>query len=118
DRECGAQRPQAGGARADVVTLRALDRKLLRDLWGMRGQAIAIAFVIVAGVASYVAMTSVMQSLERTLDAYYAEHRFADGFATVRRAPERLAERLRAVPGVSHVQTRVTAGATLEVAGF
>jgi hypothetical protein len=29
-----------------VVRLRALDRKLLRDLWGMRGQALAIAFVM------------------------------------------------------------------------
>ena len=44
--------------------MRALDRKLLRDLRGMRGQAVAIAFVIMAGVASYVAMTSVMESLQ------------------------------------------------------
>ena len=98
--------------------MRALDRKLLRDLWGMRGQALAIAFVILAGVASYVAMTSVMESLQRTLAGYYAEYRFADGFASVRRAPERLAERLRTTPGIGMVQTRVSASANLEVAGF
>jgi putative ABC transport system permease protein len=29
----------------------ALDRKMLRDLWGMKGQALAIAFVVAGGVA-------------------------------------------------------------------
>jgi putative ABC transport system permease protein len=101
-----------------VVAIRALDRKLLRDLWGLRGQALAIGLVILAGVASYVAMTSVMESLQRTLAGYYADYRFADGFATVRRAPERLAGRLRTVTGVGLVQTRVTAGANIEIAGF
>jgi hypothetical protein len=43
-----AQRAPPASAGADVVKLRALDRKLLRDLRGMRGQAIAIGFVIVA----------------------------------------------------------------------
>ena len=100
------------------MKVRALDRKMLRDLSGMRGQAIAIAFVIVAGIATYVSMTSVMESLQRTLDNYYADFRFADGFATVRRAPESVSERLRLVPGVNHVQTRVTAGANLEIATF
>jgi putative ABC transport system permease protein len=98
--------------------MRALDRKMLRDLWGMRGQALAIALVIVAGVATYVAMTSVMDTLQRTLATYYREYRFADGFASVRRAPERLHARLRIVPGVGRVETRVTAGVSLEVPGF
>ena len=98
--------------------MRALDRKMLRDLWGMRGQALAIGLVIVAGVATYVAMTGVAEALQRTLDAYYAEYRFADAFASVRRAPAPLAERLRGVPGVNEVQTRVTAAVNLEVPGF
>jgi putative ABC transport system permease protein len=100
------------------VKVRALDRKMMRDLWAMRGQALAIAFVIVAGIATYVSMTSVMESLQGTLDDYYADYRFADGFASVRRAPESVAARLRMVPGVNHVQTRVTAAANLEVATF
>ena len=98
--------------------MKAIDRKMLRDLWAMRGQAAAIAVVIVAGVATYVAMTSVMDALQRTLDRYYIEYRFAEGFASVRRAPERLTERLSAVPGIAELQTRVLAGANLEVAGF
>ena len=100
------------------MKLRALDRKMLRDLAGMRGQAIAIAFVIIAGIATYVSMTSVMESLQNTLADYYADFRFADAFATVRRAPERVAARLRLVAGINSVETRVTAGANLEIATF
>lgn len=98
--------------------MRAFDRKLLRDLYGMRSQAVAIAFVVLAGVATYVSMRNVMASLERTLDDYYREYRFADGFASARRAPERVRARLTAIPGVSTVETRVTAPVNLEVPGF
>lgn len=100
------------------MRLRALDRKMLRDLRALRGQAAAIALVMIAGVATYVAMTSVVDTLDATLDSYYAEHHFADGFAAVRRAPLRVVEQLRAVPGVGRVEARVTAGASLEVPGF
>jgi putative ABC transport system permease protein len=68
----------------------ALDRKLLRDVWKMRGQAAAIALVVAAGVAMFVAYQSTFQSLRRTLDAYYDRQRFADVFASVKRAPQRL----------------------------
>lgn len=98
--------------------MKALDRKVLRDLWGMRGQAVAIGLVIVAGVATYVAMTGVMDTLQRTLAAYYVDYRFADGFAGVRRAPRGVEDRLREVPGIGRVETRVRAGVSLEVPGF
>ena len=32
----------------------ALNRKQLRDLWDLRGQALAIAIVIAGGVATYI----------------------------------------------------------------
>ena len=98
--------------------MRALDRKMLRDLWGMRGQALAIVFVILSGVATYVSMTGVMDSLQQTLRTYYAEYRFADGFATVRRAPEHLLERIREIPGINTAETRVVSRVNLEIAGF
>jgi putative ABC transport system permease protein len=101
-----------------VVKLRSLDRKLLRDLRGMMGQALAIMFVIIAGITTYVAMISVYDTLDGTLHRYYREYRFADGFASIRRAPEQVAERLRQVPGVAELETRVSASANLEVPGF
>ena len=98
--------------------MRALDRKMIRDLLGMRGQVVAISLVIIAGVATYVSMHSVMQALQQTLDEYYRDYRFADGFASIKRAPETLADRLRAVPGVNELETRVTAPVNLQVPGF
>jgi putative ABC transport system permease protein len=98
--------------------MNSLDRKMLRDLSGMRGQAIAIAFVILAGVSTYVTMSATMGSLKQSLDTYYTEYRFADAFATLRRAPERVAEDIRKIPGVNAVETRVVAFVNLEIEGF
>ena len=98
--------------------MKALDIKMLRDLRKMRGQMIAIVFVIIAGVSVYVTMSSVADTLQQTLDDYYFEYGFADGFASVRRAPESMAERLREVPGVNQVETRVSAPVNVEIQGF
>ena len=98
--------------------MRALDRKLLRDLWQMKGQAIAIGLVIASGVAMFVAYLSTFQSLRRTLDAYYDRYRMADVFMSLTRAPARLEPRIAAIPGVARVQTRVVADVTLDVAGM
>jgi len=98
--------------------VRALDRKLLRDLLGLRGQAVAIAMVIVSGVATYVMSVSTLDSLRRTQETYYRDHRFADAFVSLKRAPEEIAARIREIPGVDLVETRVAAAATLDIPGF
>lgn len=98
--------------------MRALDVKLLRDLWHLRGQALAIAAVIMGGVATLVMSLSTYDSLVLTRDRFYADYRFAEVFALLKRAPESLAERLREIPGVERLETRVRAGVKLEVEGF
>lgn len=98
--------------------LATLDRKLLRDLYAMRGQAIAIALVIAAGVSMFVMYLSTFDSLQRTQRTYYERQRFADVFAGVKRAPERLLEQLTAIPGVSQVETRVVSEVLLDVPGL
>lgn len=98
--------------------MRALDRKLLRDLWHLRGQVLAIAAVIMGGVATLVMSLSTYDSLVTTRDRFYTEYRFAEVFANLKRAPEPVAERLRAIPGVAHLETRVIAGVKLEVQNF
>ncbi len=77
----------------------ALDRKLLRDLWHIKGVAVAIALVIGAGLAMFVMSLGTVSSLEQTRSAYYERYRFADIFASVKRAPERLATRIEGIPG-------------------
>jgi putative ABC transport system permease protein len=101
-----------------VMTVSALDRKLVRDLLAMKGQALAIALVIASGVAMFVMYLSNFQSLRRTQAAYYDQQRFADVFAQLKRAPQRLEEQLREIPGVVAVDTRVVADVTLDVPGL
>jgi putative ABC transport system permease protein len=98
--------------------LRALDRKLIRDLWAMKGQSLAIAAVIAAGVAMFVMYLSNFDSLQRTRAAYYESARFADVFASLKRAPSSLEARIAALPGVDAVATRVVADVTLDVPGM
>jgi len=100
------------------MVMRALHRKLLRDLWRMRGQVLAIALVMASGVGVLVMSLTTVESLEETAIAYYERYRFGHVFARVERAPEHLAARLREIPGVQAVETRVVRTAILDVAGF
>jgi putative ABC transport system permease protein len=96
----------------------ALDRKLFRDLWGVRGQVIAISCVLAGGIATYVMSASTLDSLERTQAQVYREFRFPDLFAALKRAPAGLAERIAIIPGVQAVETRVAAPANIELNGY
>lgn len=98
--------------------MRALDRKLWRDLWHMRGQAVAIALVVLCGVATHVMFLSTLHALRETQAGYYREYRFADLFASLKRAPEPLRERIAALPGVHRVETRVVAPVRVDMPFF
>lgn len=98
--------------------MHALNRKLLRDLRHIWMQALAIALVISSGVAVYVMEMGTLRSLEETRAAYYERYRFADVFAAVKRAPDRLAREISAIPGVARVETRIVASVTLDIAGM
>ena len=95
--------------------IRMLDRKLLRDLWAMKGQATAIAAVMAAGVTMFVAYFSNFDSLQRARAEYYERARFADIFASLKRAPARLEVRIAGLDGVQAVATRVVVDVTLDV---
>jgi len=98
--------------------VRALDRKLLRDLARMRWQALTIALVVAAGVASFVAAVTTHRSLARSQETYYAAARFADVFAHLKRAPVALERRIGELPGVGAVESRIVHEVTLDVAGL
>lgn len=88
-----------------MVTM--LDRKLVRDLLRMRGQALTIAVVVACGIASYVTLRSAYGSLLWARDTYYESARFADVFAHAKRAPESVAARIESIPGVAVAETRL-----------
>jgi len=98
-----------------MVRISSLNRKLVRDLWLMRAQALAIALVVAAGVAMYVMYLATFASLRATQHAYYQTQHFGDVFASLTRAPNRVARRIAAIPGVSAAETRVVAQVTLDL---
>jgi putative ABC transport system permease protein len=97
--------------------LKALDRKLLRDLRLMWSQALTIALVVASGIGGFLTTLSAVDSLALARDRFYAEGRFADMFASVKRAPNALAHTLRATPGVADVQTTIEQIVRIEIDG-
>lgn len=97
--------------------MKALDRKLLRDLRRMWSQALTIALVVASGLGGFITCLSAVDSLALARDQFYARGHFADAFVTVKRAPLALAEVLRGVPGVADVQVTVEQVVRVEMAG-
>lgn len=96
--------------------VKPLHAKMFRDLWRIKGQAVAIMVVIGIGVALQVMMSGLVASLTQTRDTYYERHQFADAFASVVRAPEHVASQMRDIVGVATIETRVTGVALIDVA--
>lgn len=94
-----------------------LDRKLLRDLGGMKGQVLVVSLVMACGVAMMIISQSIILSLETTRDAYYQHYRMPDVFGMVKSAPLSLKNRLSQIPGVASVELRVVEGALLDMEG-
>ncbi len=98
--------------------MKAIDKKLWRELWNLRMQVLAIAMVIVGGVSIFIMSLSTLDSLFETRASYYSNHHFAQVFASLKRAPLSLARRIEAIPGVDKVETRVVAYVSIDVPGF
>lgn len=98
--------------------MKAIDLKLIRDLWRLRGQVIAVVLVVSCGVAAFVAMRGNHHSLQRSQSATYERFQFADVFARAKRAPLSAAGSIAAINGVAAVETRVVHDVTLDVAGL
>jgi len=85
----------------------ALDNKLGRDLWRLKGQVATIALVLACGMMAMIMLRSTWQSLLAARDTYYEEYRFGDVFAHVSRAPDAIATRLERIPGVMRAYPRI-----------
>ena len=95
--------------------MRTLDRKLIREMRQTKAQSLAIGLVIASGIAVFVMSINTLGFLKETRDAYYDRYRFADLFASVRRAPQPIAERLGEISGVATVQSRIVSDVTIDV---
>ncbi len=95
-----------------------LDLKLLRDMGKMKGQMVSVAVVMACGLTMMIMMRSLILTLETTQAAYYTQHRFADVFSDLKRAPNALRARLAEIPGAAAVETRVVGAAKLDLPGL
>lgn len=97
--------------------MHAIDRKLLRDFRRLWAQVLAIALVLACGVAILITSFGMYRALDNTRAAYYERNRFADVFASTRRAPLSLLGEIAAIPGVQGVESRVTGDVILDIPG-
>ena len=95
--------------------MKSLDRKLMRDLWAMKAQAASIAVVVGCGVAVLIGSEATTRTLRRSQTEYYERYHFAHVFARLKRAPEAVAARLREIPGVGLVVTRVVQEVAVDI---
>jgi putative ABC transport system permease protein len=95
--------------------MRALDRKLARDLWHYRSPLAAITAVVICGVALFVTLRSMNGYLRLSRDRFYADYRFADVFASLKRAPDAEARAIARRPFVRVVTARIIFEVTLDV---
>ena len=96
----------------------ALDRKLLRDLWGLKAQVASIAVVVACGVGVLIGSVATIRTLRTSRDEYYERYHFAHVFARLKRAPEAVAAQLRDLPGVAQLETRVVQEVAVDVPGL
>ena len=95
--------------------MRTLDKKLWRNLRGLRGQVLAIVLIIACGVGSFVTVRTAYRGLKSSRAAYYRDYRMADLFASLKRAPRAVVRDLETVPGVRRVEPRIVFEVTLDL---
>lgn len=92
-----------------------LHRKLFRDLWRMKSQALAVALVLACGIGMLVMSVGMQGSLERARDRYYQHNGMADVQAQAVRAPRRLGAELAELPGVAALELRAVGQARISL---
>jgi len=97
------------------MVIRTLDRKLVRNLREMKGQALAIILIIACGVAAFVSVLTAYRGLKGSQAAYYAEYRMADVWAPLERMPRSTLRELEQVPGTRRVEGRIVFEVTLDL---
>jgi len=90
----------------------------MRDLIRMRSQVFAIILVVACGVAQLATNFTAFQALQNAQADYYRDYRFADVFASLKRAPDSTLRQIEAIPGILEVEPRLTHDLILDVPGL
>lgn len=98
-----------------MMRVSALNKKLFRDLWRIKGQGLAISAVVACGIGLMISSFGTVSVLEESMRAFYDRTRFADVFGSLKRAPDTLIEDIQRIPGVALAEARITAAVNLDM---
>ncbi len=97
--------------------MKALDKKLIRDMRRLWPQSLAVAAVMAAGIATLLIGLGTYYSLFETRRNYYDRSNFADVFASATRAPKSLLHDIARIDGVATAEGRIMQSAILDIEG-
>jgi putative ABC transport system permease protein len=97
--------------------VKAINRKLWRDMWQLRSQVFTVALVVASALSGFAGSFATYYSLVSARESFYQSARFGDVFADVKRAPRQLERHILEIAGVSDAETTVVFDATLEIPG-
>jgi|SRR6478736_1461867 len=98
--------------------MRALEKKLFRELGRLKGQIASIALVLASGIVCFMAMHGTSTVLGDAVAHFYDRYRFGHVFAHLERAPETAARRVEQLPGVEAVEIRLAVDVTVPIEGM
>lgn len=97
--------------------MKALDKKLFRELWKIKGQVFAVSSVIACGIAVYISFFSAFLNLQLTRESYYTNYRFHDFSISLEKAPLNSIFKIQNISGVKDVIGRITKDVPLSIKG-
>lgn len=97
--------------------MKAIDKKLFRELSQMKSQVLTIALVVAAGISLFIASNSAYDSLLAARDSFYARSSFAGGFASLKKAPVSVKDRITKIKGITSIEDRIIQEAVLDLPG-
>lgn len=87
--------------------MRALNRKLIRDIRHNWHMLLAVSSIIAVGIGCYVGMMSAVKNLDYSRSSYYSSCRLADFWIDLKKIPTQDVKRLAAIPGISEIRNRI-----------
>lgn len=100
------------------MVIRSLHRKLLRTMARNWAQSLAVAMVVLCGVAAYICVYSAYLNLQLTRDTYYQQQRLADFEILVDRAPQTALYKIESIPGVREARGRLVRDVNVDIEGI
>lgn len=92
-----------------------LAKKILRDLWRAKWQYLAVGMMVFLGVVFLIASYSTYYNLDGSYKNSYRLSAFEDFGVVFNAAPERVADRVLRIPGVTAVEGRLVEDVAIEL---